>query len=196
MDHGGETFVHRAGPHGDPFEFLEFLEEILDEVAPFVFFGVVACRVEAFGSGRNNRFDPALAQEIAQPIGIDGTVIVSDDAGQFNVSGHALCWVHAERPIHKPDTLTEHARKAKSRIRTLIWWLHADLKACRAAPALPPSTANWPACMPAGRNCCVCSTGRASRSTPHQRFGKRYPLPDHPPQAQRHHPQRQQPRRP
>ena len=28
-------------------------------------------------------------------------VIVSDDAGQFNVSSHALCWVHAERLIHK-----------------------------------------------------------------------------------------------
>ena len=25
------------------------------------------------------------------------TVIVSDDAGQFNVGPHGLCWVHAER---------------------------------------------------------------------------------------------------
>src|SRR5271166_6430386 len=28
-------------------------------------------------------------------------VIVSDDAGQFRVGDHALCWVHAERLIHK-----------------------------------------------------------------------------------------------
>src|SRR5215467_14930359 len=28
------------------------------------------------------------------------TVIVSDDAGQFRVGVHALCWVHAERLVH------------------------------------------------------------------------------------------------
>ncbi len=32
---------------------------------------------------------------------LDGTVIVSDDAGQFRVGQHALCWVHAERLVHK-----------------------------------------------------------------------------------------------
>jgi hypothetical protein len=31
------------------------------------------------------------------------TVIVSDDAGQFVVGQHALCWVHAERLVHKLD---------------------------------------------------------------------------------------------
>ncbi|HET6520340.1 MAG TPA: transposase [Geminicoccaceae bacterium] len=29
------------------------------------------------------------------------TVIVSDDAGQFRLGRHALCWVHAERLVHK-----------------------------------------------------------------------------------------------
>jgi hypothetical protein len=29
-------------------------------------------------------------------------VVLSDDAGQFNVGQHALCWVHAERLVHKP----------------------------------------------------------------------------------------------
>jgi len=29
------------------------------------------------------------------------TVIVSDDAGQFRVGAHALCWIHAERLVHK-----------------------------------------------------------------------------------------------
>ena len=28
-------------------------------------------------------------------------VIVSDDAGQFNVLHHALCWIHAERTLAK-----------------------------------------------------------------------------------------------
>ncbi|MCP3940569.1 MAG: hypothetical protein GY710_03695 [Desulfobacteraceae bacterium] len=27
--------------------------------------------------------------------------IISDDAGQFNVFLHGLCWVHAERTVHK-----------------------------------------------------------------------------------------------
>jgi hypothetical protein len=31
-------------------------------------------------------------------------VVVSDHAGQFNVGQHALCWVHAERLVHKLET--------------------------------------------------------------------------------------------
>lgn len=27
--------------------------------------------------------------------------IISDDAGQFNVFDHALCWIHAERIINR-----------------------------------------------------------------------------------------------
>ena len=33
-------------------------------------------------------------------------VVLSDDAGQFAVGRHALCWVHAERLVHKLDTFT------------------------------------------------------------------------------------------
>src|SRR5258708_9486507 len=32
---------------------------------------------------------------------LQGTVVVSDDAGQFRVGIHALCWIHAERLVHK-----------------------------------------------------------------------------------------------
>src|SRR3954465_10114644 len=35
------------------------------------------------------------------------TVILSDDAGQFALDRHALCWVHAERLVHKLDTFTD-----------------------------------------------------------------------------------------
>lgn len=62
------------------------------------------------------------------------TVIVSDDAGQFNVGRHALCWVHAERLVHKLDTFTDHNRAAQQRIRSLIWWFYGDLKAYRRDP--------------------------------------------------------------
>jgi hypothetical protein len=60
------------------------------------------------------------------------TVIISDDAGQFLVGRHALCWVHAERLIHKLDTFTDPQRRAQDHIRALIWWFYRDLKAyCR-----------------------------------------------------------------
>jgi hypothetical protein len=62
------------------------------------------------------------------------TVVVSDDAGQFAVGQHALCWVHAERLVHKLDTFTEHQRVAQKHVRSLIWRFYADLKAYRINP--------------------------------------------------------------
>jgi Transposase IS66 family len=62
------------------------------------------------------------------------TVIVSDDAGQFAIGLHALCWVHAERLVHKLDTFTDHQRKAQQHLRALIWWFYRDLKAYRREP--------------------------------------------------------------
>jgi hypothetical protein len=61
-------------------------------------------------------------------------VIVSDDAGQFAVGQHALCWVHAERLVHKLDSFTDHQRAAQQRVRSLIWRFYADLKAYRTSP--------------------------------------------------------------
>ena len=78
-------------------------------------------------------------------------VLVSDDAGQFNVGQHALCWIHAERLVHKLDTFTDEQRapsagiptatpseplasSAQQHVRGLIWWFYADLKAYRLDP--------------------------------------------------------------
>ena len=63
------------------------------------------------------------------------TVIVSDDAGQFDVGHHALCWVHAERLVHKLDTFTEHNRMAQETVRALIWWFYRDLLAYKREPS-------------------------------------------------------------
>jgi hypothetical protein len=63
------------------------------------------------------------------------TVIVSDDAGQFACGLHALCWVHAERLVHKLEAFTDLHRAAQDRLRALIWWFYADLKAYRAEPS-------------------------------------------------------------
>jgi len=62
------------------------------------------------------------------------TVILSDDAGQFDVGRHALCWVHAERLVHKLDTFTDLHYTAQQRARCLIWWFYRDLKAYRCDP--------------------------------------------------------------
>ena len=65
---------------------------------------------------------------------LPNTVIVSDDAGQFNVGRHGLCWVHAERLVHKLDTFTDVQREAQRKIRALIWRFYRDLKAYRQHP--------------------------------------------------------------
>lgn len=62
-------------------------------------------------------------------------VILSDDAGQFNIGRHALCWVHAERLVHKLDTFTDQHRAEQTRVRGLIWDFYADLKAYQLKPA-------------------------------------------------------------
>ncbi len=62
------------------------------------------------------------------------SVIVSDDAGQFNVGQHGLCWVHCERLVHKLDAFTDDNRAAQATIRELIWQFYADLKAYRGRP--------------------------------------------------------------
>jgi hypothetical protein len=65
------------------------------------------------------------------------TVIVSDDAGQFNVGQHGLCWVHCERLVHKLDAFTDENRAAQAAVRKLIWNFYRDLKAYRCAPTKP-----------------------------------------------------------
>ena len=62
------------------------------------------------------------------------TVIVSDDAGQFNVGQHGLCWVHCERLVHKLDAFTDDNRTAQASVRELIWKFYRDLKVYRSAP--------------------------------------------------------------
>ncbi len=65
---------------------------------------------------------------------LTGTVIVSDDAGQFRVGTHALCWVHAERLVHKLLPATPEQRRAVEVTRSPIWWFYADLKAWARDP--------------------------------------------------------------
>jgi hypothetical protein len=62
-------------------------------------------------------------------------VVLSDDAGQFNIGRHALCWVHAERLVHKLDTFNDLQRNAQQQVRGLIWDFYASLKAYQRKPS-------------------------------------------------------------
>jgi hypothetical protein len=63
-------------------------------------------------------------------------VIVSDDAGQFNVLLHALCWIHAERILAKLVGFNDMQREALEQTRTAVWALYRDLKAYQKKPTL------------------------------------------------------------
>lgn len=61
--------------------------------------------------------------------------IVSDDAGQFNILKHGLCWVHAERNLQKPHCFTEIQEKELEKILTSFWQLYQDLKSYQKQPS-------------------------------------------------------------
>lgn len=65
---------------------------------------------------------------------IGNAIIVSDDAGQFRVGTHALCWVHSERLLQKLMPTTPGQVKQVETIRDLIWRFYKALKAYRQKP--------------------------------------------------------------
>jgi len=64
----------------------------------------------------------------------ENLVIVSDDAGQFNVLLHALCWIHANRAIDKIIPFTEQAKKDLESVKDQIWQLYKGLKQYKENP--------------------------------------------------------------
>lgn len=61
-------------------------------------------------------------------------VIISDDAGQFNIFNHALCWIHAERGITRLLPLTDkHADDIQETLNQL-WTIYSDLKKYKQSP--------------------------------------------------------------
>ena len=61
-------------------------------------------------------------------------VVMSDDAGQFNVFLHALCWIHTERHVNKLVGFDEERRKALESKQTEIWEFYAELKKYKTLP--------------------------------------------------------------
>jgi len=64
----------------------------------------------------------------------DNLTIVSDDAGQFNVLLHALCWIHAERLIAKIIPFTGEQKEDLNTVRDKIWKLYQGLKKYKEKP--------------------------------------------------------------
>jgi hypothetical protein len=65
-----------------------------------------------------------------------GQPLVSDDAGQFKISGllHGLCWLHAERSIRKLVPLRPREQEAMDNVRDAVWKYYQRLRTYREAP--------------------------------------------------------------
>jgi len=61
-------------------------------------------------------------------------VIISDDAGQFNILLHALCWIHANRAIDKIIPFTDQAKKDLDTVKDHVWLLYKGLKKYKENP--------------------------------------------------------------
>ena len=82
----------------------------------------IATEGALIGSITHHGFNPDLA-------------IISDDAGQFKVFLHGLCWIHAERAIQKLVGYSDRQNKLLEKIKTDIWKLYRALKKYRHNPS-------------------------------------------------------------
>jgi Transposase IS66 family len=93
--------------------------------------------LEALGLGAGSRrlvTEAALVGSIAARGLLTETVIISDDAGRFDVLTHALCWVHAERHLRRVVCATAEQQRLVDLQRQLVWWFYSDLKLYREEP--------------------------------------------------------------
>ena len=81
----------------------------------------VATEGALVGSITHHGFNPGLA-------------IISDDAGQFKVFLHGLCWIHAERTLQKIIGFNDHHNQLLEKVKADIWELYNDLKKYRQHP--------------------------------------------------------------
>jgi hypothetical protein len=59
----------------------------------------------------------------------------SDDAGQFAVFIHSLCWIHEERHYRKLIMTTDESRAELERVRDQIWTIYQALKTYKDSPS-------------------------------------------------------------
>lgn len=99
------------------------------------------CSIDIFDKSLMRPLNEAAMWGTVRHNGLLGnTVIVSDDAGQFRVANHALCWVHAERLIQKLMPATPRQGQQLAAVRDLVWCFYKALKAWKQKPS--PGAAN------------------------------------------------------
>ena len=59
----------------------------------------------------------------------------SDDAGQFYVFQHSLCWIHEDRHYRKLLMTTDKSRSELEQVREQIWDIYQDLKTYKESPS-------------------------------------------------------------
>src|SRR3954464_14873067 len=94
-------------------------------------------QLDSFGLGTGQRRRVTEAAMIGAIVArglLTDTVIVSDDAGQFDVFQHALCWIHAERHLRRIVCVTDEQHRLVDLQRQLVWWFYADLKLYKDDP--------------------------------------------------------------
>src|SRR4051794_18426652 len=95
-----------------------------------------------FGAGQRRRVtEAAMVGAIVARGLLTDTVIISDDAGQFDVFQHALCWIHAERHLRRIVCVTDEQHRQVALQRQLVWWFYADLKLYKDDPTASRRTA-------------------------------------------------------
>lgn len=62
-------------------------------------------------------------------------MIVSDDAGQFRIGNHVLCWVHCERLLQKLMPARTKEVRSVALVRDLVWRFYKALKAWKKRPS-------------------------------------------------------------
>lgn len=60
--------------------------------------------------------------------------IISDDAGQFNIFEHGLCWLHSERKINALIPFSDSHVNDIKEIRSQFWEIYARLTAYKLSP--------------------------------------------------------------
>ncbi len=96
---------------------------------------LLRCSINIFDRPLRQLLDEAATWGALRHHGLmDNTVVVSDDAGQFRVATHALCWVHAERHLEKLMPASPKQAKAVELVRETIWCFYRGLKLWKQSP--------------------------------------------------------------
>ncbi|MBA1158917.1 IS66 family transposase [Microvirga mediterraneensis] len=96
---------------------------------------LLRCSINIFDRPLRQLLDEAATWGALRHHGLmDNTVVVSDDAGQFRVATHALCWVHAERHLEKLMPASPKQAQAVELVRETIWCFYRGLKLWKQSP--------------------------------------------------------------